>query len=88
MSASHRDVATTAEAIGRYLQTHPNACDTVEGILKWWLAPREFSLPAEHVIDALEHLIAQGIVTRRTLPDGTVIYLTGDRRPRGGGNGG
>jgi hypothetical protein len=50
----------------------------VDGVLRWWLAPQEFALPSEHVREALELLVAEGVVTRRTLPDGTVIYAAAE----------
>jgi phosphatidylserine/phosphatidylglycerophosphate/cardiolipin synthase-like enzyme len=78
------NVEASAEAIRRYLQAHPHASDTVDGVLRWWLAPQEFTLPTERVREALERLVAEGIAVRRTLPDGTVIYAAAQRRPPGG----
>jgi len=85
MAASSRDVEATAEAIRRYLQEHTNASDTVDGVLRWWLGRHEFAMPGDHVKEALERLIAEGVVTRWTLLDGTVIYAAAQRPFRGQG---
>lgn len=83
-SPRNGNVEASAEAIRRYLQAHPHASDTVDGVLRWWLAPQQFTLPAEQVREALERLVAERIMVRRTLPDGTVIYAAAQRRPNGG----
>lgn len=83
MAASSRDVEATAEAIKRYLREHTNASDTVDGVLRWWLGPQEFALPSVHVRAALERLVAEGVVARWTLLDGTVIYAAAERLFRG-----
>lgn len=83
-SSRNGNVDASAEAIRRYLQAHPHASDTVDGVLKWWLAPQQFTLTAEQVREALERLVAERIMARRTLPDGTVIYAAAQRPPLGG----
>lgn len=80
-SSRNGNVDASAEAIRRYLQAHPHASDTVDGVLKWWLAPQQFTLTAEQVREALERLVAERIMIRRTLPDGTVIYAATQRPP-------
>ena len=67
-------VATIADAIERYLQAHPDAADGVEGIRLWWLTGDAAAEAPEQVREALERLQAAGIVERRALPDGQVIY--------------
>lgn len=65
---------TTADEIVRYLEAHPLATDTAEGVAQWWLTGGEAALPPTLVRAALESLADAGIVSRRTLPDGTVMY--------------
>jgi hypothetical protein len=80
MNGFPQALETTADEIVRYLEAHPRATDTAEGVVQWWLAGHEFALPLEHVRAALERLVATGAVARRTLPDGTVMYGTNARR--------
>jgi hypothetical protein len=79
-----RDVREVESAVQRYLEAHPNAFDTAEGIRMWWLADLE---PAPAAVQAaLDHLVERGIVVEKPLPDGRSGYaagrLLGRDRPR------
>ncbi|MGE3510836.1 MAG: hypothetical protein AB7N65_18335 [Vicinamibacterales bacterium] len=63
-----------ADAITTYLRAHPQAADGVEGIRQWWLPPTLAVRSAALVEEALERLIARGVVVRQRMPDGTVLY--------------
>ena len=65
---SHRQLA---EAIRRYLAAHPDAADSAQGIADWWLNE---PAPVDAVLDALESLVREGLVERRVLTGGRVIY--------------
>jgi hypothetical protein len=67
-------VAAVAGEIQRYLDAHPDAADTVEGVQQWWLSAASVSVSRETVERALEALVAKGEIVRRTHADGTVIY--------------
>lgn len=67
-------VATIADAIERYLRAHPDAADGVEGIRLWWLTGECAEESPECIREALERLEAAGIVDRRTLPGGQIVY--------------
>lgn len=67
-------VAPIADAIERYLAAHPDAADSVEGIRLWWLTGDAAGEAPERVREALERLVETGIVERRALPGGQVIY--------------
>jgi hypothetical protein len=55
-------VTGVAAALVRYLEEHPNAADTEDGIGRWWLEPG--SATAAEVSSALERLIRAGSVER------------------------
>lgn len=59
--------------IQRYCAQHRNAADTVEGVRRWWIS--DSSCPLDDVEQALEGLVQTGVLARRTLPDGNVIYF-------------
>lgn len=51
-----------ARAILRYLEAHPEAKDTIEGIAQWWLL-REWHEPlCGHVKRAVSWLLSQGLI--------------------------
>jgi hypothetical protein len=52
-------------AILHYLQAHPDAKDTLEGIAQWWLL-REWTERKFHQIEAgISHLVSRGLVEER-----------------------
>lgn len=62
-----------------YLRTHPQASDSLDGIVSWWL-PARFAAAREAVLASLDYLVANGLVERTRLVDGTIVY----RRPQDG----
>jgi hypothetical protein len=71
---SNAGVAGIAHAIERYLAKHPNAADSVEGIRRWWLMRQRYEESAQQVQEALEQLLRAGIINKRVLSDGQVLY--------------
>src|SRR5262245_8306078 len=67
-------VDAVAGEIRRYLDAHPDAADTVDGVLQWWLSRASASASHETVEHALDVLVAAGEIVRRSHADGTVIY--------------
>lgn len=65
---------TLAEQIIRYLDSHPDAADGLEGIAKWWIPHQQYIESIEKVQKALNYLIKNRIIKRKTLSDGSVIY--------------
>lgn len=62
------------EAIEAYLANSPQAADTPEGIAQWWLPRMGVELPLADVRAALERMVRSGVLTRTSLPEGSVIY--------------
>jgi hypothetical protein len=58
----------------RYLRAHPQAADTVDGIVMWWLPRQRYEEAVDRVQHALDDLVARGLVDRITLVDGTVLF--------------
>ncbi len=62
-----RDLSITEKSqisheILAYLVEHPEARDTLEGILEWWLLERKIKRQKDQVKEALAELIAKGLV--------------------------
>jgi hypothetical protein len=58
----------------RYLQAYPEAADTVDGIVEWWLPRQRYEDAVHRVQDVLHQLVARELVEKITLVDGTVLY--------------
>jgi hypothetical protein len=67
------------DAIVAHLLKHPGASDTAEGICQWWLDPAGREEDITVVEEALEDLVGGGVMRRRRLPDGGIVYLGGRR---------
>lgn len=68
-------IAAVADVIKRYLDAHPNAADSVEGIAYWWLARQRLEDSKEIVEEALEHLVAEGEITKTATREGKTLYF-------------
>ena len=62
------------EAIEDYLLQHPDAADSEQGIAKWWVPAMGLDASEQEVADALESLRDLGLIERKHLPGGHVIY--------------
>lgn len=57
-----------------YLQKHPNAGDTLEGIVTWWLEQERIDRIVDEVAEALESLVKEGEVRVHKTQTGNAIY--------------
>ncbi len=64
---AERDDALCFELVS-YLQEHPHAMDSLEGIAEWWLPRHHIRIGVERVSRALEWLAKRDIVER--VPEG------------------
>jgi hypothetical protein len=67
-------IAAIAREIQHYLEDHPCAADTAEGIQGWWLCRQRYQEALDRVQRALDRLEANGTVVKSVLPGGNVIY--------------
>jgi hypothetical protein len=74
-ASEDREVARLALEIKRYLAGHPNAADSLDGVLGWWLTRQRVEDAAVNVRLALEWLVEQGHAEKRELA-GQVIYTS------------
>jgi hypothetical protein len=82
-SLSDKDQAESVEQVIReilqYLVEHPDAKDTMEGILKWWL-PVGCGKGHERVQKALDFLTSNGWLTKReTIPPKRLYGINKER---------
>lgn len=65
-------------AITHYLDDHPKAADSVEGIMQWWL-PQHERVDMEDLQQALDYLVETRAVSRIVLPDGRMLYTSREK---------
>lgn len=66
------------QRILKYLQTHRQAGDTLEGIANWWLTSKLVDESVIRVRRSLDNLKSKGVVRERPLPDGKSLYVLND----------
>ena len=57
-----------------YLSAHPEAQDTLEGIIEWWLEEQQIIRQTSRVKDALDDLVARGLILERKGHDARTFY--------------
>lgn len=82
MSDRQRDgSASSAEiedAVILYLRNHPDAADTLDGIVGWWLPKQRYETARSRVERVLDRLVAAGLLRRDNLPGGSDLYALND----------
>ena len=59
-------------ALARYLRANPLACDSLDGISRWWLAAHPVT--PEELVEALSWMKEQGLVEELEAADGRLRY--------------
>lgn len=57
-----------------YLDGHPEAADTLQGIVNWWLPQQRYESDCQRIEQTLGALVARGKLQRSSLPGGEVLY--------------
>jgi len=79
MENDEPDIAILREEILGYLKANPSAADSLEGIKSWWLTSVYKKKDSYKVEQVLKQLVAEGLVKKAALVDGTIIYKHGGR---------
>lgn len=69
-------------AITLYLKAHPNAADSVEGIMQWWLPQQQNPVDINDLQHALDYLVDTGAVSRTVLLDGRMLYTRKEKNEK------
>jgi hypothetical protein len=81
MSRNDELLDDIAERLRGYLDANPDAADTIEGVEQWWLADVTIDQWVRASLErALERLVDEGRLVKRTGADGSVIWVA--VRPR------
>ena len=65
-----------------YLADHPQAQDTVEGIVEWWLLEQHIQRATPQVKAVLQQLVAEGLVIARQGAGGRTCYRVNQEKLR------
>ena len=71
---SGRPLDKLAGEIERYLSCHPEAADSVQGIVRWWLTQQRLEVAVNAVTGALELLEKNGVVEKFEGPGRVTWY--------------
>jgi len=63
-----------------YLANRPQASDTLEGILDWWLLQQKIEYQAKVVRDALAELVERGFLVKEVTKDSRIHYRATQKR--------
>jgi Fe2+ or Zn2+ uptake regulation protein len=63
-----------------YLVEHPDAHDTVEGIVEWWLMERQIKFQTVRVKEALSELVAKELILKHNGTDAHTHYRINQRK--------
>jgi len=74
MNSRDEVVRAIAREIERHFEAHPNAADTAEGILRWWLPQEWVEVSLENLQRGLDLLLANGHIVERRMSDGHRLY--------------
>ena len=81
--AASRALRTLKSQILLYLVQHPDAKDTREGILKWWMPAGRGETEVERIQEALKDLVEQGwILERQTAVSKKIYGLNKEQLPQ------
>ena len=65
-----------AHEILAYLAEHPDAQDTLDGIVRWWLLEQKIKFQTNMVRDAIAELVAKGLLLETKTRDSQIHYRT------------
>lgn len=75
---NHGQPLTNKSTIGlqilAYLVEHPEAQDTVDGIVEWWLLERQIIFQTDRVKEALSELVSEGMILENKGSDALTRY--------------
>jgi DNA-binding PadR family transcriptional regulator len=65
-----------------YLSDNPDAGDTLDGIVEWWLLDQRIKFETRNVFDAVSQLVSDGLVVEHTEADARIIYKVNTSRKK------
>lgn len=63
-----------------YLSDNPDAGDTFEGIVEWWLLNQRIKFESGNVSEAVARLVSEGLIVEHEASDSRIIYKVNKTR--------
>ena len=80
---SEADKSQIAYEILAYLAKNPDAQDTVDGIVEWWLLAQHIERQIARVKEALDELVRRELIVVRRGKDSRIYYRLNQRKAKG-----
>jgi hypothetical protein len=74
MQSDHKEQRDVCYFILSYLTRHPDAGDTFDGIVEWWLLEQRIRFETRNVSEAVARLVAEELILEHVGPDSRVTY--------------
>ena len=74
------DESKTGYQILAYLVEHPEAQDTLDGIVEWWLLERTIKFKATQIRKSITELVDQGLVIEQRGRDSQTRYRINEKK--------
>jgi hypothetical protein len=68
------DKSQIAREILAYLANHPDAQDTLDGIMQWWLLDQGNRYKPTMVQEVVKDLVLEGTILERIIPGSPAVY--------------
>ena len=65
-----------------YLSDNPDAGDTFEGIVEWWLLDQRIKFETRNVSEAVSRLVSDGLIVEHEEADSRTIYRVNTTRKK------
>lgn len=78
----HQDKFQIEREILLYLREHPNAQDTMDGIVHWWLLERKIKYQQTMVKDAISNLVRRDYILENKKADSKKHYRVNKRKQK------
>ncbi|MEN3329682.1 MAG: hypothetical protein V7638_4489 [Acidobacteriota bacterium] len=74
MRTDQKEQRELCEYILAYLADNPDAGDTLDGIVEWWLLRQRVKFETRKVSEAVARLVSDGLIEEHAEADSHVIY--------------
>ena len=80
MQLDQKEQRDICKYILAYLSDNPDAGDTFEGIVEWWLLNQRIKFETRNVSEAVAKLVSEGLIVEHEASDSRIIYKVNTTR--------
>jgi hypothetical protein len=82
MQVNQKEQREVCYYILAYLSDNPDAGDTFDGIVEWWLLDQRIKFETRNVSEAVSRLVSEGWIVEQEQADSRVIYRVNRTREK------